>query len=257
MRRSVLAAVVLAAGGAVEPPASGAVKSRSTKTCDGTYLRATFNHVVVPRNAVCKLRRATVGGSISVQRGAYFEAAGTDIAGEVEAHAAQTVYLRDGSSVRRGLATFESRQVFVFDSTIARGSLRVQHTPRSYGRVNVCGTRVSNDLTVLDSGSDILVGDPLAAGCPGNRVGDDVNVSRNRVDVELVVRGNRVGDDLTASSNSGPAQKFVEGNVGGDRLRCTGSDEPFHARANRGWKRRFGLCASRRLRPRSRRSTCR
>jgi hypothetical protein len=201
-------------------------------------VRATFKDVVVPPAGVCRLIRSTVTGSVTVKAMAYFEASDTAVAGSVEARRAQTVFVRDRSSVRRGISTFGTRQVFAFDSAVTRGSLEVEDTPRLFGRVNVCGMRVARDLRVVESGSDILVGDPEAVDCAGNAVRGDAKISRNRVRVELVVRDNRIGGDLTVSSNTGSAGKLVEDNSGGGRLTCSENQEPFRAAANTGWANR-------------------
>jgi hypothetical protein len=241
MGRLFLAAAVLAASLALVPPASGTTKS-ATKTCNGTFTGASFKNVVVPDNGVCRLIGSKVSGDVSVKKKAYFEASNTDVGGSLEARDAQTLYIHDGSSIRRGLSALGTHQVFAFDSTIAKGSLKVRKTPNTHGKVNVCGMRVSGDITIVDSGSDILVGDPLAVDCAGNTAGGDVNVSDNRVWVELVVRGNRIGDDLNVNSNKGSADKFVSSNAGGDRLSCKGNQQPFQASANTGWKK-SGQCS--------------
>jgi hypothetical protein len=241
MRRSFLAVAVLAVSLA-PAPASATAKSGSTKTCNGTFAGASFKNVVVPDNGVCRLIGSNVTGNVSVKKKAYLETSNTDVAGNIEARDSQTIYIHDGSSVRRGLSTLGTQQVFAFDSTIARGSLKVRKTPTSHGKVHICGMRVSEDITVVDSGSDILVGDPLAVDCAGNRVGADVNVSDNRLWVELVVRGNTIGDDLNVNSNKGSADKFVNSNIGGDRLSCKGNQQLFQASANAGWKK-SGQCS--------------
>jgi hypothetical protein len=243
MRRPALAAAVLAVAGlGATPAADGAGKTRATKTCRGTFVAATFQDVVVPPRGACRLIRSKVTGGVYVQALSYFEAADTNVARGIDARRAQTVFVRRGSSVRRGISAFETRQVFAFDSTV-RGSLEVRGTPRSFGQVNLCGMRVTRHLTIAESGSDILVGDPRAVDCEGNSVGRDMQVFRNRVRVELVVRGNRIGDDLNVSSNTGSAEKIVEGNRGGDRVSCSSNAEPFRAAANAGWRTKLGQCS--------------
>jgi hypothetical protein len=104
---------------------------------------------------------------------------------------------------------------------------------------------VQGNINVERSGRDILVGDPLADGCPGNVVKrGDIEVEDNFTDVELVVRGNNIWrGDLDVKRNEGPSAKFVQNNEGGGRLDCRGNDAPFTASGNTGWDRMKGQCA--------------
>lgn len=207
-----------------------------SQACNGTFTGVTFNSsLVVPDNGVCILIDSQVNGSVTVKKRAYFEANNTDISGSVLSLFSQTVFLHDGSSVGSGVWTFLTNQVFLFDSSVG-GSVNVHGTPASKaGTVNVCGMNVSNgNINVLFSGTDILVGDPLAAGCAGNSA-KNATVAFNWVDVELVVSGNTIQKELEVSYNKGPAAKFVEGNIGtsaNSEIECKRNSPPFTAAAN-------------------------
>jgi hypothetical protein len=221
--------------------ANGGGGHSSSQTCNGTFTGVTINaNVVVPDYGACTLIDSTVNGSVTVKKKAYFEAGNTHISGGIFALFSQTVYLHDGSS-SGSITAWLTRQVFLFDSSSK--SINVIGTPASDGQVNVCGMGVTGDVNILFSGSDILVGDPLTVGCAGNNVSDDVNVSANYVQVELVIRGNTVGDDMWVLYNRGPAAKNVEANVGGDKLVCKGNSSPFVAAANVGWNAKYGQCS--------------
>jgi hypothetical protein len=223
--------------------ATASTAGASTFTCNGTFTGGTYDSVSVPSNGSCTLIDATVAGSVTVKPKAYFEADSTDVGGRIYGLLAQTVYIHDGSILGGGISTVGTAQVLAFDSSVTDGSIRVLLTSPSGGQVNVCGMTVSQDVTVLFSGTDILIGDPLAVDCAGNNVGRDIDVVANHVTIELVVRGNTVGDDLHVNFNRGPAGKFVESNIGGDELDCRHNSLPFSAAANVGWNELEGQCA--------------
>jgi hypothetical protein len=237
MKRALLAVAVVAML-AIAPSASA-----STTSCNGTYTSATFDNVTVPTDGSCTLIASTVNGSVLVGKRAYFEAGATNISGYTTGLFAQTIYLHDGTNAGRSVTGFITRQVLVFDSTVQNGSLSAIGTPFSDGQVNICGANVSGDLNVIFSGTDILVGDPLTVDCTGNTIGDDLNISSNKTDSELVIRGNTINDDATVSHNKGISDKNVEGNIGGDRLSCKGNSSPFAASLNVGWNSKSGQCS--------------
>jgi hypothetical protein len=199
--------------------------------------------LVVSDNGVCYIAGATVGGNVRVGRDAYFEASGSQIAGDVKSRKSTTVFLHDGTTVGGSVESDRTFQVFLFDSAVGE-DVQVEDTS---GTVNVCGVQVTDDIQVEDSGRDILVGDTLG-GCGGNTVGDDIEILHNRVDVELIVRGNTVTDDLKVfnnkSINGSNAPKSVDSNTGGDSLECYGNDDPFTGSPNTGFASAEGQCTS-------------
>ena len=190
------------------------------------HLFGTFDDVVVPEDGVCILNSSEVTDDVKVKRNGYFEAHGTSVGDDVRGKRAQTIFMVD-STVGGGIKAKKTAQVFLFGMTVD-GDVKVK---RASDKVNVCGVNVVNgDLSVIRSGTDILVGDPLAVDCPGNLVQNgDVDVSDNYTDVELVVRGNGIPrGDLTVDDNSGPSDKFVQSNTGGRRSAA-------RATASRSW----------------------
>ena len=209
--------------------------------CNGTFTNKTIrDDIVVPRNGVCTLIDSSVKGDVEVREGAYFQATDTTIYDDVEASEAQTVFIDGGSKVAGNVEANETVQVFVFDSTIG-GSIGVYRTEEV---VNVCGTTVNGaGIGIARSGQDILVGDPLAAGCAGNKVTrGSVLLYKNSTDVEFVVRGNSIRGYLYVIDNKGPAGKFVQSNTGGRTIRCTGNSSPFVGSPNSGWDNDYGQC---------------
>ena len=208
--------------------------------CEGVHTGVTVRDVKVPRDASCSLIDSTVTGNVYVSRNAFFEAGGTDIAGEVHADDALTVFLDTGTTVGRSVRIHRTAQLFVFNATVGR-DLEVEKAGEV---VQVCGTTVERgDIEIERSGTDLLVGDPQAKGCAGNTVSaGDIEIERNFTDVEFVVRGNTVGDDLEVNRNSGPVEKFVQDNTGGDELECQGNEAPFTASGNTGFTDIEGQC---------------
>jgi hypothetical protein len=201
----------------------------------------TLGDLVVPDNSVCIITGSTVGDDVKVGKNAYFEASTSQINDEVRASGSQTVYLHDGTTVGGDVETSKTAQVFLFDGNLNE-SVDVS---RSSDQVYVCGNQIGEDVRIADSGRDILFGDPDTAGCAGNTVADgDVNIEKNKTDVELVIRGNTVQNgDMEVLNNRGPAGKFVENNVGTEDLVCKGNEQPFTSGGNTGWDEQTGQCA--------------
>jgi hypothetical protein len=196
--------------------------------------------LIVPDNGSCTIIGSKVTGSVIVGKDAFFQATGSDIAGDVQARKSTTLFLDTNTTVGGRVDASWVLQVFVFGTKVG-DELDVTGTT---GTVNVCGSQVKRDIEVRNGKRDVLVGDSDATvGCAGNTVGHDIEVQRNWVDVELVVQANTVGDDLVVSDNRGPAAKFVTGNTGGDRLACWDNESPFTGSPNSGFASTQGQCA--------------
>jgi hypothetical protein len=218
--------------------------ARDRFTCDGVFTGATYDDVVVPRDGNCTLVGATVNGNVKALEGAYVQATGTSIGGNVQADGAQTLFVDTGSKVSGTIKAFRTSQVFVFNARVV-GEIEVR---RSSDTVQICGTTVTKgDIEVERSNRDILIGDPLAIDCAGNLVKrGNVEINHNSTIVEFVIRGNTITKgDLEVIGNTGPVPKVVEDNIGGDRLKCSGNSGSFIARGNRSWDHKQGQCAKR------------
>jgi hypothetical protein len=232
-------------GAAVTLLAMSSPAAASSTTCNSTTAMTgavISGDLVVPDNGTCIIENSTVGDDVRVGQNAYFEANNSQIADDVEANKSLTVFLHDGSTVGDRVEANQTAQVFLFDSTIG-GRLEIWRTTQT---VNICGNQLGGSVQVQKSGTDILFGDPLTIGCPGNTVlnGKSVKIHSNFTDVELVIRGNTVqGGDLEVFNNKGPSGKFVEGNIGGDELDCFGNEQPFSSKDNTNWDEQEGQCA--------------
>jgi hypothetical protein len=226
--------VALVALTAMASPAAAA-----TFECNETVTGGSYDNVTVPRDGTCVLNDSTVAGNVYVKRNAYFEAGNTDIAGKVSADDALALFINSESTVGRYVRADDTPEVYVFNAEVAHGI----DVDDATAVVQICGNLIANgDIRVTDSGTDILVGDPLAD-CAGNTLTNgDIELERNVTDVEFVVRGNTVGDDLEVFRNKGPAEKVIDDNTGGDELECYGNEDPFTVTGNTDWNKRKGQC---------------
>jgi hypothetical protein len=221
--------------------ASPAAAGDRPLVCDEVVTGLTIRgDVAVPKGGACNLVNSSVKGEVRVRTDGYFQATNTAIRGDVTAKRARTIFLEGGSVVRGDVIADRTAQVFVFASRVG-GEIDVT---RATSKVNVCGNTVRGSIEVARSGRDILVGDPLAIGCPGNVVKrGDVEVEDNFTDVELVVRGNTImRGNLEVRRNVGPSVKVVQDNKGGNLLACRGNGQTFAASGNSGWRKTSGVC---------------
>jgi hypothetical protein len=221
---------------AIASPAS----ARDLK-CNGAYKGKVVDDVTVPRGAACTLTGSTVRGDVVVLKDAYLQTTGTVVRGDVEGKRAQTVFIDTGSRIGGSVEAVRTIQFYVYNSTVGEDI----EPERTVEAVQICGNTVrKGNVEVRRSGTDVLIGDPLAVGCRGNIVKrGDIKVSRNFSLVEFVLRGNTVmRGDLEVMNNTGPTPKFVQNNLGIGRIVCRGNTL-LTATHNVGWDRALGQCA--------------
>ena len=221
--------------------ASPAAAAKPSITCNGTFTGVAWRDATVPDNGVCILIDSSVRNDVKVKKNAYFQATNTDVGGDVLSRDSQTVFVEDGSGIGGRIETRNSAQVFIFGSFIG-DEIDIYGTS---SQTNVCGNRVRWDIEVTASQHDILVGDPLAIDCAGNRVlRGDIEVEQNNTDVELVVAGNRVvRGDLEVRKNKGTSDKRVSDNRGGDTIVCRDNVSPFASANNTQFDSNEGQCS--------------
>jgi hypothetical protein len=210
--------------------------------CNGVFSGLTVRAVLVPADAACTLTDSTVKGDVRVLDGAYFQATGTKMRRNVRGERAETIFVDTGSSVGGSIRGTRTAQVFVFNSTVT-GGIAVK---RASDKVQICGTTLRRgSIAVKRSGTDILIGDPLAVDCAANLVKrGSILVTRSFTDVEFTIRGNTISrGSLKVTDNKGPSDKFVQSNAGGQTLGCDGNDSLFTASGNTGWTQAKGQCA--------------
>jgi hypothetical protein len=236
MRALGLVAAAMVAVLAIASPAA----ARDLK-CNGVYKGKTYDDVTVPRGGACTLTGARVRGDVKALKGAYLQTTGTIIRGDVEGRAAQTIFIDTGSKVGGSVEAVKAVQFYVFNSTVGEDV----EPERTGEAVQICGNTVrKGNIEVRRSGTDVLIGDPLAVGCRGNVVKrGDIKVRNNFSLVEFVVRGNTImRGDLQVMNNTGPTPKFVQDNLGIGRIVCRGNSL-LTASGNMGWSQRLDQCA--------------
>jgi hypothetical protein len=232
---------LLAAAMAVVLAIASPAAARDLK-CNGSFKGKKYDDVTVARGAACTLTGATVRGDVRVLKGAYFQSTGTIVRGDVEGKSAQTIFIDTGSKVGGSVEALKAVQFYVYNSTIGE-DIEPERTAEA---VQICGNTVrKGNIEVRRSGTDVLIGDPLAVGCRGNIVKrGDVSVSNNFSLIEFVVRGNTVmRGDLAVTNNTGPTPKLVQDNLGIGRLVCRGNSL-LTASGNTGWDRKLGQCTA-------------
>ena len=202
-------------------------------TCNGVFSGATIKAVIVPDNGSCTLVGSTVTGNVDVRTGAYFEASATTIQGNVKGKDALTIFTHDGSTIGGSVKATSTTQVFLFDGSVG-GSVQAGSSVENNGHVQVCGMTIGKKVQIKKGGTDILVGDSLA-GCAGNTIGGNLEVTNNFTDVELDVQDNTISGNLVVSKNQGSSDKFVVNNTGGKKLQCDDNVAPFVGTPNSGW----------------------
>jgi hypothetical protein len=221
--------------------ASPAAAAKSSVTCTGIMTDISARDVNVPAGAACTLVDSAVRNDVRVRENSYFQATNTDIGGDVKSRDSQTVFVEAGSGVGGTIETRNTAQVFVFGSFIG-DEIDV------YGAsdvTNICGNRVRWDIEVTASEQDVLVGDPQAVDCAGNRVlRGDIEIEHNDTDVEMIVAGNRVvRGEIEVLNNKGTSEKRVSDNRGGDEIDCRNNTNPFAASNNTDFDTARGQCA--------------
>lgn len=211
-------------------------------TCNGVFKGKTYDDVKVPRGGACTITGARIRGDVRVLKDAYLQTRATTVRGDVEGMDAQTVFIDSGSKVGGSVEAVKTAQFYVFNSSIGE-DIEPERTDEV---VQICGNTVRRgNIEVRRSGTDVLIGDPLALECRGNVVKrGDIKVTRNYSLIEFVLRGNTVRrGDLVVTHNTGPTPKFVQDNTGGGRIVCTGNTL-LTASGNTGWDRAAGQCGS-------------
>lgn len=218
--------------------ASPALAAGGALNCNGTLTGSLSSGVVVPSNGSCVLNNATVPSDVNVGGNGYFEADNTKMLGNVLGDSAETVFIHDGSRVGGKVETLGGAQLFVYNSTV-NNDIRAKNLTN---KVEICGSTVSSggiDVEGLHTGGpgdEILIGDPLTVGCPGNTVSGGINVGSNFTDVYFAIRGNPLNSgnplslgNLSVTDNTGTSDKFVQNNIGSQTLTltCSNNASPF------------------------------
>lgn len=178
----------------------------------------TFENVVVPPSATCKMAVSTVTGDITVESGASLTFSGGEVGRSILGRAAQKIWVLGGAQVDRAQMR-RTREIWLGGSTL--GTIDVLG---SDDYVRVCQDTVRRDVRVRRSSGFILlgIGHPDFTGCDVNTVGGDMKVEEN-TPTDLEVDGNSVRN-MEVSDNAGFSNVVANQ---GHELHCEGNTVAF------------------------------
>jgi hypothetical protein len=96
------------------------------------------------------------------------------------------------------------------------GNLVVQNVVGGTSVSQLCGSSVQGNVQIHNSGVPVYLGSNVPSACPGNTIGNDLQVYNNTAETELI--GNTVHGNLQDHDNS--ALTLIIGNSAGNDLQC-------------------------------------
>jgi hypothetical protein len=227
MKKLLALTVVALAGGLVAVSSAAAVDT----LCTGLMEGGTYDNIVVPPGAICRVRMAQVNGNVSALENSLLVIVDSNIRGNItgsRADAVQVVgsFVSGNISIRDGgpgpetllegfgcplLASsplgFVSCEALVFRTIVDSGHV---HIERMVGSIGVGESQIRRgSLQVKDNtvpaGETLLV----ISGMIGLPVSNNIDVSRN----------------------TGAGDKFVSGVVAGGQIQCKDNSTPFSTNA--------------------------
>ncbi len=220
-RLTAVAAVAAVAAALVVAPVASASDTRCTGNLTGT-----FDNVVVPENATCVLVDSLVMGNVKALSNSRLFADSNDIRGNVEGDKADLVEVYDRPEEPA--------------PSIVGGNIQAKEGNEG---VLVCGTELPSGNIQVEkfSGPDtfVLIGDDSHCGPFGGGnvlAKGSIKVEENTIGVfvrdALGIDDNRVGQNLQVFKNRGPGNKTVNRNTGGGDLQCSQNSPPFNGSGN-------------------------
>lgn len=233
----------LARNGAVTLDTNDITRSTCEATateCTSTLEGGTFDEIVVPDGATCKLFGVVVEGDVTVGEDAKLVTRGqTQIGGDVASDGARSVLLID-TDVLGDIDLTGTTGAIVIGSAgcavdpIAGGSIRLIG---NFGTIAVCEMTVGGSLIARNNRSSLGLFDNdvtdnlivknhrgYAIWVKGNTVGGYTLVQDNKVSYKVSVKNNAIAGDLRCFSNI-PNPVHTGNIVGGERLGgCSGPE---------------------------------
>ncbi len=164
--------------------------------CNGVSGGSFNGNVTVSAGQNFCIANAVVTGNVT-QNGGNLTVTNSQISGNIQINGGGTFTINPGTSIG--------------------GDLQVQNLPAGSAQNQICGTSVHGNLQFHNNGTAVLIGsDPPQSSCPGNTVGNDLQVQNNTAATSIV--GNTVGGNLTDQGNTAPTQVF--NNMVGNNLQC-------------------------------------
>jgi hypothetical protein len=196
--------------------------------CVGVVTAGSFDNVVVPEGGFCDISNSQIRGNIKALRNStLFVSGGNTIGGNVEGDKA-----RDVEIFNRGGPP----------NTIHGNGVIVEDSIETF----VCGAILpkGNIILIKNQGGAVGVGGPSCAGFfgGGNTVErGNIKVEDSLNSIQLDVSDNRVGQNVQVFKNRGTATKRVMNNIVGESVQCFDNQAPFVGGPNTAPKRE-GQC---------------
>ena len=221
-----IASLGLLAGGAI----ISAGPALADTSCTGVLTGKIVGNVVVPTNAHCDIRGATITGDVTMQPGSDTElmirsgSIAGDLIGLNPTHGFQTGPSQLCMGVTNCADGFGTATA---GTTTVKGSITLDGF--SYDEF-ICGANVSGALTITRSAS-FWVGDPTGDEdsyvCPGNTIQRGLTASNNGATfANPTIEENRIGGSVTVTNNEGGThgnRLVIDGNNIANSLSCSGN----------------------------------
>jgi hypothetical protein len=175
-------------------------------------LTGKFDNVVVPEGQTCILTNSTVRGNVKALENSKLFATNNIIRGNIEGDKAEVMDLRSNKvggniDIKEGETNDPEDDVQVFANRLLNGDIKVE---KMTGEIEVGVTRDPALANIVPKGNIFVQENLPVAGPEG-----------------LEVSTNRVGENLQVFKNRGDAPKFVQNNTVGENLQCFENDPPF------------------------------
>ena len=189
-------------------------ESATTVNADGDYnctgtVTGTFENVIVPPGATCRLQRADVKGNVLAKERATLYVSGTDVEGNVDGVEARLVQV-NGGTIGGSIQ-------------IADGSSEGELGAAVYGGTVL--TQGNIQIIKMRTGSIRIEDVRLEKG--------NIKVEDNSTSRSMVVENNVVAQNVQVLKNRGSGSKSVRHNTIGQAVQCKENSAPFTGTPNR------------------------
>jgi hypothetical protein len=191
--------------------------------CIGT-LTGTFDNVVVPAGAQCRLVNSTVHGNVLALPDSHIAISNSRIAGNVQGDKADLVQVVNGSNVGGSVWAKEGGPAPVSTVTFFICSGGGPFTPCE---VAILGSTIGGNVQVEKMTGDVAIGDAVFLGLMVNT--GNIKAEENLIPAGSLfqIRNNRVAGNLQVFKNTGGGTKSVQANVVAEDLQCFENTAPF------------------------------
>lgn len=185
--------------------------------CRGTFVQRSFDNVVVPSGASCRLDRAAVKGNIVVQSNGSLETNLTRINGSVQSEGYNSVIIGNKSRVIGSVQLKYGNTALITRSTINGDVQFEENFGRSTAELNSIGGSLQG---LKNRGLVRFISNVFVAG--------NIQSTENTAGVEI--RNNQTDANLQVYVSSGGI--FITDNVVAENLQCSDNQPPLISKGN-------------------------